>query len=266
MPSKLSKSLPRYLTALPVYNEVNHVESVLDAVSQYSPNLLVVDDGSTDGTSDVLKSLCGKNPDLHIIRHRVNEGYGAAIRTSFQYAMKAEFEVLATIDCDGQHQPELIPELVSATAYADIVSGSRYLQPFAENSKPPADRQHINAEITGILNHVLDLELTDSFCGFKAYRVNALKQMRLAENGYAIPLEFWVQVARNKLSVREYPVPLVYLDEERSFGGSLDDASRRRNHYLDVLRAALGDPHKLAEDSSLLQSLEAYLVPVSNAC
>ena len=79
-------------------------------------------------------------------------------------------------------------------------------------------------QVTALLNEHLGLGLTDAFCGFKAYRVSCLRQLHLTEDGYAMPLELWVQAAFHELMIVEVPVPLIYLDEKRSFGGALDDS------------------------------------------
>ena len=84
MNAKLRRELPRYLTALPVYNEVRHVEPVLDKVAEHSQHVLAVDDGSTDGTSTLLEARCQREPDFHVLRHRENQGYGAALISAFQ--------------------------------------------------------------------------------------------------------------------------------------------------------------------------------------
>jgi glycosyltransferase involved in cell wall biosynthesis len=228
----------RFLTALPVYNEVAHAGAVLDLVLRYSPDVLVVDDGSTDGTSDL---LAARN-DIRHIRHEKNQGYGAALRTAFEYSLREKYDVLVTIDCDGQHEPQRIPEFVAATKDAQIVSGSRYLQIFDDQSVPPEDRRRINMQITAEVNQRLGLRLTDAFCGFKAYRCEALAALDIHETGYAMPLEVWVQAARAGLSIIELPVPLIYLDEERSFGGALDNAATRLAYYHEVLDRALGRP------------------------
>jgi glycosyltransferase involved in cell wall biosynthesis len=228
----------RFLTALPVYNEVNHAGEVLDRVLQFSPDVLVVDDGSTDGTTELLAA----RGDIIHVRHEKNQGYGAALRTAFEYSLSHKYDVLVTIDCDGQHEPQRIPEFVAAADQAQIVSGSRYLQIFDDQSVPPADRRRINMQITAELNQRLGLNLTDAFCGFKAYRCQALAALDIAETGYAMPLEVWVQAARAGLSILELPVPLIYLDEERSFGGALDDAARRLKYYHEVLDRAAGRP------------------------
>lgn len=227
----------RYLTALPVYNEANHVDAVLDEVVLYAGDVLVVDDGSTDGTSQRLAN----RGDIRLITHPENRGYGAALRTAFDYAAQHNYDVVVTIDCDGQHEPQRIQHLAAAcTTGVDIVSGSRYLDvPESQSGAAPVDRRQINQTITGELNRCLGLELTDAFCGFKAYRVEALNRLDLHEQGYAMPLELWVQAAYYGLRVEELAVPLIYLDEKRSFGGALDDADRRLAHYRDVIRRAI---------------------------
>jgi len=147
--------------------------------------------------------------------------------------------VLVTIDCDGQHEPQRIPRFIESCRDVEIVSGSRYLRHFAGDHRPPGDRRRINHLITEELNRRLNLTLTDAFCGFKAYRVAALARFQLAETGYAMPLEFWVQAANLGLRILEVPVPLIYLDEERSFGGALDNAETRLAVYRRVLQRSI---------------------------
>jgi dolichol-phosphate mannosyltransferase len=227
-----------YLTALPVFNEVAHVSNVLDEVVRYADRVLVVDDGSTDGTSELLAA----RRDIRVIRHPTNRGYGAALATAFAEAVAGPWEGLVTIDCDGQHQPRLIPEFVAAArdpaVGADIVSGSRFLDPATRRGEAPADRRRINREITAEINASLGLSITDAFCGFKAYTRRALRSLHVTETGYAMPLEVWVQAAAADLAIVEMPVPLVYLDLTRSFGGALDDAATRLAYYRSVLSRA----------------------------
>lgn len=221
----------RCLTALPVFNEVRHVNRVLDEVSQFCPEILVVDDGSTDGTGGLLRA----RGDVRVVTHPRNRGYGAALHSAFEYALREGFDYLVTIDCDGQHEPQRIPEFFRACRNVDMVSGSRYLRKFDGDSEPPAQRRWINQQVTVELNRRLGLRLTDAFCGFKAYRVSSLQKLQLTETGYAMPLELWVQAAHAGLRIIERPVPLIYLDEKRSFGGALDDSATRLQYYHQVI-------------------------------
>ncbi len=232
----------RYLTALPVYNEVNHVDRVLDEVRLYSDDVLVVNDGSSDGTAEKL----AQRSDIFVETHARNLGYGAALNTAFQYAIEHDYDVIVTIDCDGQHQPCRIPKFVAACQNVDMVSGSRYLRRYPGDSEPPAQRLFINKQITADLNRRLGLQLTDAFCGFKAYRVEALKDLELTEAGYAMPLELWAQAAALGWRIIELPVPLIYLDENRSFGGALDDGETRLRYYHEVLDRAIAGAQRLS--------------------
>ncbi|MEO1618539.1 MAG: glycosyltransferase family 2 protein [Planctomycetota bacterium] len=224
-----------WLAALPVFNEVEYVDEILDQVVQYADHVLVVDDGSTDGTAERLAA----RSEIQVIRHAKNRGYGAALQTAFDFTIENGFAGVVTLDCDGQHQPKRIPAFIDMARSADIVSGSRYLHQFEGDDAPPEERMLINRRITADLNRRLGLRLTDSFCGFKAYRSEALERFEITDTGYAMPLQLWVQAAEAGLRVVEMAVPLIYLDLERSFGGSLDHAQTRLNLYNDVINAEI---------------------------
>jgi dolichol-phosphate mannosyltransferase len=220
-----------------VYNEARHVRAVLAEVRRYCPDVLVVNDGSTDGTAELLD----REPDLRRIDHPINGGYGAALISSFAYARDKQFDVLVTMDCDGQHEPARIPVLLEAIHDCDIVSGSRYLRDFRQDTPAPNDRRFINATVTGEINARYGLNLTDAFCGFKAYRRDALYRLHITERGWGMPLQLWVQAARQQLRVKEIGVPRLYLDPNRAFGGVMNDPEQRLAYYRAVLEAAERD-------------------------
>jgi dolichol-phosphate mannosyltransferase len=227
----------RYLTAVPVYNEARSVRQVLAEVRRYAPDILVVNDGSTDGTAELLDA----EPGLLRIDHPHNRGYGAALTSAFAFALRHDYDVLVTMDCDGQHEPARIPVLLEAIHDSDVVSGSRYLRDFRQDTPAPTDRRFINATVTAEINARYGLNLTDAFCGFKAYRREALARLRITEAGWGMPLQLWVQAARLGLRVKEIAVPRVYLDPNRAFGGVMNDPGQRLAYYRGVLAAAEGD-------------------------
>ena len=224
----------RWLTAVPVYNEAKHVRGVLAQIRRYSPDILVVNDGSTDGTAELLDA----EPGLLRVDHPTNRGYGAALIAAFDFARRHDYDVLVTMDCDGQHEPSRIPVLLEAIHDADIVSGSRYYRDFRQDTPAPTDRRFINATVTREINARYGLNLTDAFCGFKAYRREALEKLRITESGWGMPLQLWVQAARLGLRVKEVGVPRLYLDPSRAFGGVLNDPTERLAYYRKVLASA----------------------------
>jgi len=225
------------LVAIPVYNEERHLCRVLEAVRRYTRRILVVDDGSTDGTARILR----QQRDLFVIRHCENRGYGQSLISALSFASRQGYSWVLTLDCDEQHEPGQIPDFVEEILRdrADVISGSRYLRSFPDDDPAPPERRQVNRTITAILRRLLGLSLTDSFCGFKAYRVSAVRRLALDEPGYAFPLQFWVQAARARLRVREIPVHRIYRDKSRRFGGTLDDPVARLRHYLEVLAREL---------------------------
>jgi dolichol-phosphate mannosyltransferase len=231
------------LIAIPVHNEQKYVARVLDKIKHYHSDILVIDDGSTDSTPDILS----RRSDIRVIRHPRNGGYGQSIIDSFQYADDHGYDWVITMDCDEQHEPEMIPSFIRQIRKDqwDIISGSRYMEPRRDDDLPPTDRRAINAQITNVVNGALGLNLTDAFCGFKAHRISAMKPLKLDEPGYAFPMQLWPRVAKAGLRVKEIPVRLIYNDPSRHFGGKLDDAEFRLKHYLEVFRNELLRPADL---------------------
>jgi glycosyltransferase involved in cell wall biosynthesis len=224
------------------------VEQVLANTLRFHDQILFIDDGSTDGTAELLESIVDRNRNadrnaghVHLLRHPVNRGYGRSIIDAFDYAHRHGFDWVITMDCDEQHEPEMIPKFISEirTDRWDIVSGSRYLQNLPGDDLPPGDRRAINGSITSLMNGLFQLGITDAFCGFKAHRVAAMVPLKLDQAGYAFPLQLWPRVAAAHLRLTELPVRLIYNDPNRHFGGALDDAGNRLRHYLDVLHAEL---------------------------
>ena len=217
----------RFLTALPIYNEVNHVTPVLDEVLRYSPEVLVVDDGSTDGTSELLAA----RHDIRRVTHEKNRGYGAALAVGVRIHAGPR---LRRAGDDRLRRP--------AQAAADSAvrrSGRRrrhrLRQPLSGNvqrrqpaaGRAPADQSadHRRAESPAWAEpdrRLLRLQ------GLSRLGAGSVRHHRA---GYAMPLEVWVQAAHAKLKIVELPVPLIYLGR-RAFVRRL---ARRRPQAAGVL-------------------------------
>ena len=139
----------KFLVAVPVFNEQRHVKNVLGSILQHSPSadVLVVDDGSTDDTPNILSTIDG----IEVLRHRRNMGYGQSLIDAFAFAGRHHYDWVITIDCDQQHEPAKIPEFLAKAELnqADIISGSRYMHELPRDGDPPADRRVINMRMTG---------------------------------------------------------------------------------------------------------------------
>lgn len=220
----------RFLVTMPVYNEEKYIERVLRCTSKFADDILVVNDGSTDLSSQKARAM-----GVEVLDHGTNLGYGRSLRDAFEYAARRGYDVVITMDADMQHLPRYIPSFLWAIEDADIVSGSRYLKSLPEDTAAPAERARINRAVTELVNSYTGYNLTDAFCGFKAYRVEATRRLDLREDGYAMPLELWIQSAASGLKVKEIPVSLIYVDTSRNFGGDLSDADIRLAHYREVI-------------------------------
>jgi glycosyltransferase involved in cell wall biosynthesis len=235
------------LIAIPVYNEYEYIDEILRAVHRYASHIIVVDDGSTDGTS----ALLDKYDFITVVSHVKNIGYGQSLIDAFDYANKNFFKWLITMDGDHQHEPSYLPFFYAEIkkTKADIISGSRYLQTTNNDSlQPPKDRIIINKQITRMLNSRLGANLTDSFCGFKAYKVKSITNLKLTEKGYGFPLQLWIRAIRAALTICEIPVPLIYHDPNRKFTGLLENPHIRFSYYQSIIKRELArNVHQIAE-------------------
>lgn len=225
-----------YIIAIPVRNEDQHVESVIRGIAEIAHDILVVQDGSTDCSPLILDGLELELPGLRVIRHEKTLGYGKSLIDAFRYAIEERFDHVITIDSDEQHDPRLIQMFIDSAGEADIVSGSRYHPDSPQTGMlPPEDRRKIGREIVEQINRITGYGLTDAFCGFKCYNVDALLRLDLTEPGYGLPLQLWIQAWRAGLLVVEKPVPLRYNDCHRTFGEKLDDPETRLRYYNSII-------------------------------
>jgi len=182
------------------------VSRTLEVIDAKKTKILFVNDGSTDSSYSVLEEVRSKHASIEVVHKKQNEGYGAALITGFDYAIYEDYEYLITMDCDAQHEPKDIPKFMTTNLDIDVLSGSRYLPRSQAFGVPPNDRVEINQKLTQKLNRKYQLNLTDSFCGYKRYKTEILYAHNFTETGYAFPLEFWVYCYTKKLSIQEVAV------------------------------------------------------------
>jgi len=248
----MSPDRSHILLAIPVYNEAKSIDRVLRDVGIFARDVLVIDDGSADATPQLLAKHR-----VEVIRHAENRGYGRSMQDILRWADFDGYEWVITMDCDEQHEPAEIPSFVRAIERndADIISGSRYMIERIDDDDAPEDRFRVNRIITDEVNAALRFELTDAFCGFKAYRTSAMRKLRLGVDGYDFPMQFWAQAAFMNLRVREIPVRRIYKDMRRTFGNGLDDPETRLRLYRNTLREAMAEAPKLLQTSSMPDSI-----------
>ncbi len=215
---------------IPVFNEGETFYKLLAEIKDILPygKIIVVDDGSEPPIRLI------KRPNLFLIRHDENKGYGYALMSGINFAIEEGAEIIITIDSDGQHFPKRIPEFLKKIEKNDVVSGSRYHSYSIRLSEPPVDREIINRVITQILRELTGYNITDSFCGYRCYRSYIFREFYPDDKGYGFPLELWAHFKKFNYKYDEIPVELYY-PIKREFPGELRDSEKRLKYYLNII-------------------------------
>lgn len=192
------------LACIPALNAEETIGKVVKDCLLYVDEVIVCDDGSTDNTAQEAE----KNGAL-VVKHEKNYGYGAALITLFDKAREKDPEVVVTLDADGQHIPDFIPQLIAPLSYqgTDVVIGSRFLK---NDSKTPRYRKTGIKIITSATNLDRRLKLTDAQSGFRAYSNKAVQVIYPTEYGMAASTEILTKVANNGLKIVEVPIVISY--------------------------------------------------------
>lgn len=192
------------IIAIPCFNEELFIGSVILKALDYADLIVVIDDGSTDQTSNVAKKAGAT-----IVKHEHNSGKGAAIRTAFKYAQTRGCDALVLMDGDGQHDPECIPFLVKPiiSSNIDMAVGSRYLE---IKSTIPGYRIWGHRVLTFFTNLGSRVKLTDSQSGFRAFSPKAITALTLAEDGLSVESEMQFLANEAGLKIQEVPISIRY--------------------------------------------------------
>jgi dolichol-phosphate mannosyltransferase len=207
----------RVLVIIPTYNERENVEWILGRTLASVPDahILVVDDGSPDGTGKIADELAEADERLHVLHRTAKAGLGAAYIAGFDWGLDAGYGVLVEMDADGSHAPEQLPQLLSALSRADLVLGSRWV-PGGSVENWPKSRELLSRGGNLYTRMALGISLHDATGGFRAYRREVLEDIdyaAVASEGYCFQVDLAWRALRGGFRVVE--VPIRFAERER---------------------------------------------------
>jgi dolichol-phosphate mannosyltransferase len=199
------------LVVIPTYNEIDNIETVLRKVRAAAPEatVLVVDDGSPDGTADLAEALGAQLGNVRVLRRERKDGLGSAYRAGFAYGLAAGHHAIVEMDADLSHDPADVARLVAAVADgADLAIGSRYV-PGGATPNWSVHRRLLSRWGNRYAGLVLDLGVRDATAGFRAYSARLLEQMDVAgtrADGYGFQVEMTYQARQAGARIVELPI------------------------------------------------------------
>lgn len=235
-----------FAVLIPAYNEVETVRDIVSRTLRQCGRVMVIDDGSTDGTSDALEGL-----PITLIRHAQNEGKGATLREGLTRLCQEGVGAVITLDADGQHAPEDIPRFVQAfrTSGNALVIGSR----LHERQKFPIDRYRANRIANFWISWAAGVPIDDSQSGYRLYSCSALHELLPGLAGahhFVFESEILIDAARCNVSLISVPIAAVYSE------------TARKSHFrpvLDILRIARMVAFKLVTRGFCIRGLVVLL-------
>jgi glycosyltransferase involved in cell wall biosynthesis len=191
---------------LPAYNEAQTIGCIISEARTYIESIIVIDDGSTDGTAQI---ACEQ--DVVVLQHGANCGKGMALRTGFEYALEHGYEIIITMDCDGQHEPADIPRFLARLQEnnADILIGARVL----EKRRMPLHRRLNNKLISKVGSWLCGQKIVDFQSGFRLIKSKVLQSITLETVRYETESEFLIKAGRMGFRIETLPIRAIYGNE-----------------------------------------------------
>lgn len=205
----------RALVIIPTYNERENVARIIPAVLGQDPSIdvLVVDDGSPDGTGGIADGIADANPRVHVLHRSGKLGLGTAYVAGFRWALERNYELIFEMDADFSHSPDSIPLFLRAIETADLVLGSRYQNGQVNVVNWPMSRLFLSYFANIYARRVTGLQVFDATGGFKCFRRKVLESIKLSEirsNGYAFQIEMTFRAWKKGFRIVE--IPIVFVD------------------------------------------------------
>ena len=193
----------KIFAVIAAYNEEKHIAKVAKETQKYVDKVIVVDDGSKDKTAKN-----AKKSKAIILKHLVNLGKGAALKTGCEYAIKNKADIIIAIDADVQHDPKEIPKFLENIKSCDVVLA--YRKP---NKNMPFILKFGNWFINKTIKFLYGLKIKDSQCGYRAFTAKAYKKLKWKATDYSIESEMIAKIGKYKLFYREIPIETIYSDK-----------------------------------------------------
>lgn len=206
--------MPRTLVVIPTFNEAENIPRLIPQVLEQAEGVevLIVDDGSPDGTGMLVRALGEKDPRVHLIERSGKMGLGTAYVAGFTYALANGYDFVFEMDADFSHSPKEIPNFLTKIREVDLVIGSRYANGVRVLNWP-MKRLLLSYTANVWTRFMTGLPLDDATGGFKCYRIAVLKAItleRIRSNGYAFQIEMSFKAWRKGFRLAE--IPIVFLD------------------------------------------------------
>lgn len=200
------------LLIIPTYNEIDNIERMLSTLKELYPklNILIIDDGSPDGTAEIVQKWMDKDSTLNLIKRSGKLGLGTAYITGFKWALERDFEYIFEMDCDFSHDPKDIPTLLDACVNqgAKLAIGSRYIGGIRIINWPM--HRLLLSYFAGVYTRIITgLKVLDATGGFKCFTREALSSLNLDKvfsNGYSFQIELNFKVFSKGLKIKEVPI------------------------------------------------------------
>jgi glycosyltransferase involved in cell wall biosynthesis len=217
---------PKVIAAIPCFNEERFIGEVVRKARKYVDQVIVVDDGSSDATADIAQAAGAL-----VVRHGKREGAGAATKSGFEAAKANDADVLVTLDGDGQHNPDELPQVLAPilNGEADLVIGSRFLG--GGNNIPRYRKFGINV-ITWLLDIGSKVKVSDAQSCYRAYSRKALSTLNITENGFGFSVQLLIDAKEKSLVIQEVPISCLY----HSASSSLNPVSHGLGVALTVVK------------------------------
>ena len=230
----------RVLIVMPTYNERQNLEIIAGRIREAVPDadLLVVDDNSPDGTGDLADKLAEKDSRVQVMHRTEKAGLGRAYVAGFTWALDGGYDLIVEMDADGSHRPEDLPKLLTTSAEADAVIGSRYV-PGGTVVNWPVSRQVLSFGANLYTRIMLGVRVKDATGGFRVYRAATLRKIDLSgiqSAGYCFQVDMTLRVLQGGMSVKEVPITFV----ERERGASKMSRSVIVESFIRIARWGIG--------------------------